>query len=221
MVKRVVLEKVRASESIHMMVGLGNPGRHYMNSRHNVGFLVLQRFSERHSIRLRTKRRLASRVGVGQVNGRRVVAVEPRTFMNRSGQAVASAVGFYGVRPQDLLVIVDDVNLPLGRLRLRAKGSDGGHKGLRSVITWLGTTEFPRLRVGVGNDTSRSLADFVLGDFAEEEKAMIEKVVERASETLATVIVEGLSVAMNRYNRSDEAAAEDREQKQEDLRLTP
>ena len=129
-----------ASEGMFMIVGLGNPGREYMHNRHNVGYQMIRRFSENHAIRLRTKRKLASRVGVTQVAGRRVVAVEPRTFMNRSGQAVASAVGFYGVNPKEVLVILDDVNLPLGRLRIRTKGSDGGHNGLKSIITWLGTT---------------------------------------------------------------------------------
>ena len=196
------------SEAPFMVVGLGNPGKRYVRSRHNVGFQVAGRFCERCSIRLRAKRKLASRVGEGRMAGRKVVAVEPRTFMNRSGQAVASAMAFYGVIPEDVLVVSDDVNLPLGRLRLRARGSDGGHNGLRSVIAWLGTTDFPRLRVGVGNVGARSLTDFVLGDFTEEEKAVIQRAVEWATEAVNTVIMEGIGAAMNRYNRSEKVASE-------------
>ena len=207
----VDVKKRTASEGMFMIVGLGNPGREYMHNRHNVGYQMIRRFSENHAIRLRTKRKLASRVGVAQVAGRRVVAVEPRTFMNRSGQAVASAVGFYGVNPKEVLVILDDVNLPLGRLRIRTKGSDGGHNGLRSIITWLGTTEFSRLRIGVGNDNSRSLTGFVLGDFTEDERRVIGEAIERAAEAVDTVIAEGISAAMNRYNRSGEGVAGGRE----------
>lgn len=219
-VKGGLAEKVGTSDDIFMIVGLGNPGRRYMRSRHNVGYEVAGRFSERHSIRLRRKRKLRCWIGVGEVAGRKVVAVAPTTFMNRSGEAVASAVGFYGVSPRDLLVIVDDVNLPLGRLRIRSKGSDGGHNGLRSVIAWLGTTDFPRLRIGIGkpapcgpdagSDKSRSrpLRDFVLGDFGEKERAVIGDVIEEAAEAVDAILSEGMARAMSRYNRSSSACAQ-------------
>jgi len=201
-------EDVTVSEGTFMIVGLGNPGRRYMRSRHNVGYEVAREFSQRHSIRLRTKKKFRSRIGVAVVASKRVVAVEPTTFMNRSGEAVAFAVSFYGVRPRDLLVIVDDVNLPLGRLRIRTKGSDGGHNGLKSVITWLRTTDFPRLRIGIGGNESRSLTNFVLGDFAKEERTVIGKVVERAADAVDAIIEEGIPAAMNSYNRSGEEPAE-------------
>ena len=195
-------ENVRASQGIFMIVGLGNPGRRYMRTRHNVGYEVAWRFCERHSIRLRTKRKLRARIGMAEIDGRRVAAVMPTTFMNRSGEAVASAVGFYGVHPKDLLVIVDDANLSLGRLRIRSKGSDGGHNGLRSVIACLGTTDFPRLRLGIGKDelASRPLRDFVLGDFPRHEREVIADTIGRAVEAVDAVIAEGIARAMSRYN---------------------
>lgn len=200
-------QDVQALDNISMIIGLGNPGKRYMRTRHNIGYEVATRFCERHCIRLRAKRRLRSRVGVGEVAGKRVVAVVPTTFMNRSGEAAASAVGFYGVNPRDLLVIVDDVNLPLGRLRIRSNGSDGGHNGMRSVITWLGTTDFPRLRIGIGKNESRSLTDFVLGDFRKAEASVIGDAIERAAEAVEAIIVEGISSAMSRYNRRSEECA--------------
>lgn len=193
---------VPGSHAIFMIVGLGNPGTRFAHSRHNAGYRVASAFSERHSISLRRKRFLRSRVGQGEVAGRRVVAVVPTTFMNRSGEAAARAVGFYGVHPKNLLVIVDDVNLPLGQLRIKAKGTDGGHNGLRSVIASLGTTDFPRLRVGIGREDSSTLTDFVLGDFGGEEKTIIEAAIQRAVEAVETTVVEGVSAAMNRYNQS-------------------
>jgi len=183
-----------------MIVGLGNPGEAYQRSRHNAGQEVAKRFSQRHCIPLRAKRKLRCRIGLGKVAERNVAVVIPTTFMNRSGEAVACAVAFRGVNPQNLLVIVDDVNLPLGRLRIRSEGSDGGHNGLKSVIAWLGTKDFPRLRIGVGKEPSSSLTDFVLGDFAEDERPIVEQAIERATEALDTIIREGIAPAMNKYN---------------------
>jgi len=187
-----------------MIVGLGNPGRAYAHSRHNMGSEVAREFSERHSIRLRRRGKLRSRIGVGEVDGRKVIVAIPTTFMNRSGEAVSRVVGFYGVHAKNLLVILDDVNLPLGRLRIRSKGSDGGHKGLRSVIACLGTMEFARLRIGIGRDESGSLTGFVLGDFSTEEKTVIKGSIERAAEVSDAVISDGVASAMNRYNRPSE-----------------
>ncbi len=190
------------TNGIFMVVGLGNPGREYEQSRHNVGFAVAKRFSERHSIRLRRKRKLQCLAGVGEAGGKTVVAVIPTTFMNRSGEAVAVAVGFYGVHPQNVLVILDDVNLPLGRLRIRSKGSDGGHKGLRSVIGYLGTMDFPRLRVGIGRVEEGPLTGFVLAEFEEEQKAVMSAAIERAVDAVEVVITEGVASAMNTYNQA-------------------
>jgi PTH1 family peptidyl-tRNA hydrolase len=195
-----------AADGVFMVIGLGNPGREYARSRHNVGYEVARDFCGRHSFSLRKKRKVRSQVAVGTFAGRRVVALLPTTFMNRSGEAVAPAVAFYGVNPKDLLVVLDDVNLPLGRLRIRGRGSDGGHNGLRSVIAWLGTSDFPRLRVGIGKDESRTLTGFVLGDFTEEEEKPARAAIVRAADAVESVIAEGITVAMNRYNQSGEAS---------------
>jgi len=117
-----------------------------------------------------------------------------------------------------VLVIVDDVNLPLGRLRIRTKGSDGGHNGLKSIIGWLGTAEFPRLRIGVGKSESRSLTGFVLGDFTEEERAVVGETIERAAEAVDAILVEGIAAAMNRYNRGGEASAQGCERMKEGVK---
>jgi PTH1 family peptidyl-tRNA hydrolase len=199
------------TDGVLMIVGLGNPGKRYARSRHNVGFEVAGEFSRRHAIRFRRKRKLGADVGVGQAFGRRIVAVMPTTFMNRSGQAVASAVGFYGVAPRNVLVVVDDVNLPLGQLRIRRKGSDGGHNGLRSVIACLGTMEFPRLRVGIGTAGGGSLTDFVLGDFSAKEERIIKEAIERATEAVGVFVAEGAAAAMNRYNEGGERCREEGE----------
>ena len=198
-----------------MVVGLGNPGKRYARSRHNVGFEVAGEFSRRHEIRLRRKRKLRAHVGVGQACGRKVVAVTPMTFMNRSGEAVASVVGFYGVAPRNVLVVVDDVNLALGQLRIRRKGSDGGHNGLRSVIACLGTTEFPRLRVGIGGGGGGPLSNFVLGDFSAKEERVIREAIERAAEAVGVFVAEGAVAAMNRFNESGERCRKEGEAKEE------
>jgi PTH1 family peptidyl-tRNA hydrolase len=180
---------------------LGNPGKRYAHSRHNVGKEVVTAFCDRHSIRLRRKRLLHSRVGGCQMGGKKVLAVIPTTFMNISGQAVACAVGYYGVHPKNLLVTVDDVNLPAGQLRIRTKGSDGGHNGLKSVIAWLATADFPRLRIGIGMDDSKSLTEFVLENFEHQEKESVRAAVELSADAVETIIVQGISAAMNKYNQ--------------------
>ncbi len=187
-----------------MIVGLGNPGKAYASSRHNVGCDVAREFSARHSIPLRRKGKLRSRIGVGQVGGKNVIVVVPTTFMNRSGEAVSRAVRFYGVHPKNLLVVLDDADLPLGRLRLRNQGSDGGHKGLRSVIACLGTMDLPRLRIGIGRAEGDSLTGFVLGTFSDDEKAIIRKAMTRGVEAAEAVVAEGVVSAMNEYNRVPE-----------------
>lgn len=196
---------VTEQRDVFLIVGLGNPGGSYAGNRHNVGYAVAKEFSGRHAIPVRRKGKLRSRVGVGEVGGKKVIIALPTTFMNRSGEAVARLVAFYGVHPKNVLVVSDDINLPLGRLRIRTKGSDGGHNGLRSVIAHLGTMEFPRLRLGIGLEEAESVTDFVLGDFTEEETAIIRRGVERAAEAIETIVKEGAEKAMNEYNRVAES----------------
>lgn len=200
-----LMKTVREESELFLIVGLGNPGGDYAGNRHNVGYAVAMEFSGRQGIVLRRKGKLRSRVGRGEVGGKKVIVALPTTFMNRSGEAVARLVSFYGAHPKNVLVVSDDINLPLGRLRIRSEGSAGGHKGLRSVIACLGTMEFPRLRLGIGTGEAEAVTDFVLGDFTQEEKAVMRAGVEQAAEAIETIVKEGLESAMSEYNRVAES----------------
>jgi PTH1 family peptidyl-tRNA hydrolase len=184
-----------------LVVGLGNPGPEYAGTRHNVGFMVLDRLARELNIKVE---RLFMRalVGQGQVDGQKVILAKPLTYMNRSGEAVAALMGWYKLEPSRLLVISDDLDLPPGRLRLRKCGGDGGHRGLRSIIEQVGSREFARLRVGIGRPAvpDYEVVDWVLGRFAEEEKALIEKAVDDASRAVQVALTRGLDTAMNIFN---------------------
>ena len=186
-----------------LIVGLGNPGRAYAGTRHNVGFDVVDLLAERHGLAweaapaeaLLAKWREAS-----------TLVAKPLTFMNLSGQAVGDLLRFYKIDLADLLVVVDDVNLELGRLRARAGGSAGGHNGLKSLIGLLGTEDFARLRIGVGRgDARRDLADHVLAKFEPEERADVAEAVGRAADAAELFVAEGIGPVMNRFNRKEDA----------------
>lgn len=190
-----------------MLVGLGNPGPRYRGTYHNIGFEVVDELARRHGARFGASPAdaLAARI---RGPGRDVLLVKPLTFMNLSGRAVGELQRFYKVELADLLVIVDDVNLPPGRLRLRGRGSAGGHNGLQSIIDSLGSDAFPRLRVGVGRgDPQRDLASHVLSRVAPEEAERLRETALRAADAAETFVAEGLRVAMNRFNRDPEAEA--------------
>jgi peptidyl-tRNA hydrolase, PTH1 family len=198
-----------------LIVGLGNPGRRYAGTRHNVGFDVLDRLASRHGVDWQwaprgmdalTARRRPSGVvqGAPPVNEDTVLA-KPLTFMNLSGHAVQGVLQFYKIELPDLLVIVDDVNLELGRLRARGAGSAGGHNGLKSVIEALGTEDFARLRIGVGRgDARRDLADHVLATFDPEERASVVEAADRAADAAELFVAEGIAAVMNRFNRKED-----------------
>jgi PTH1 family peptidyl-tRNA hydrolase len=193
---------------VRVIVGLGNPGGEYKVSRHNAGFLVVAGLARAHRIRLAAGRG-DFMSGTGRVAGREALLVLPLTYMNESGRAVGEAMAVADAPPVDLLVVCDDVNLPLGRLRLRLGGSDGGHRGLRSVIGALGTDAFPRLRLGVGAPpTGSDTADYVLDSFSESERGAMEDMVRRAQEAVEAVLAVGFEKTMsavNRRERSDDA----------------
>ena len=181
-----------------VIVGLGNPGREYEDTRHNVGFMVADELARRHDLQWRNEGQMAfaKRFGAPEF-----LLAKPKTFMNLSGFAVAEFANYRNVEHGDLLVVVDDVDLPLGRMRARARGSAGTHNGLKSVVAQLGTTEFPRLRVGVGRgDRRRDLADYVLAKFEAAERAALDEVVTRAAEAAEMFAVENIEKVMNRYN---------------------
>ncbi|HMP89177.1 MAG TPA: aminoacyl-tRNA hydrolase [Kiritimatiellia bacterium] len=184
-----------------LIVGLGNPGREYDSTPHNAGFEVIDRIAADAGIRLKKSWRFPLESAEMNVAGTNVLLVKPRTFMNRSGDAVAPLMRKKGVAPADVLVLVDDVELPLGALRLRAKGSAGSHNGLKSLIERLGTTEFARLRIGVGPaPTGRDMVSFVLGKYAPEVKDKVSETFGRAAEAVNVWVADGMDKAMNKFN---------------------
>jgi peptidyl-tRNA hydrolase, PTH1 family len=188
-----------------LIVGLGNPGRRYDGTRHNIGFDVVDELARRH----RAEWEAAPR-GVEALVARwrlaETVFVKPLTFMNLSGQAIVGLLQFYKIDPAGLLVVVDDVNLELGRLRIRSRGSAGGHNGLKSALAAIGSEEFARLRIGVGRgDGRRDLADHVLAKFDAEERTIVAETVSRTADAVELFIAEGIGPVMNRYNRKEDA----------------
>ena len=191
-----------------LIVGLGNPGRGYANNRHNIGFVCLNHFAKMQGIRF-DKKQGRARIGLGEVAGSKVVVARPQTYMNLSGQSVSLLVKKFTVSPNDLIVIHDDLDLSLGKIRIRQDGSSGGHKGIGSIITELGSPNFTRIRVGIGRPvknegiTEFSEADiiaYVLSDFTPDEKQAITQVMPSVSEAILCILTDGPVAAMNRYN---------------------
>jgi PTH1 family peptidyl-tRNA hydrolase len=187
-----------------LVVGLGNPGGKYRGTRHNVGFEVVDALVARHRLTLQPWKSLAEAAEWRRPEGR-VWFVKPTTFMNLSGEAVTALMGFYKVELADVLIVCDDVNLPVGRLRARPEGSAGGNNGLASIIAVLGTDGFSRLRIGVGRgDPRRDLADHVLSRFSPEELDVVNASLDRAAEAVGKWISEGIAPVMNIFNRADD-----------------
>jgi PTH1 family peptidyl-tRNA hydrolase len=187
---------------MRLIVGLGNPGKEYRETRHNVGFKVVDEIARRHDLALAMAPSQVPEAFIAKKYGPEPLLVaKPLTFMNRSGDAVAALSRYYDIAPADLLVVVDEVALPFGRLRARARGSAGGHNGLKSVIERLGTMEFPRLRLGVGRgDSRRDLADHVLSKFEADEQSALEEFITRAADAAEMFAVDGIEKVMNAYN---------------------
>ena len=185
-----------------LIVGLGNPGREYRETRHNVGFLVIDELARRHQLTLSLGPSQVPETFVAKKFGPEPLLVaKPLTFMNRSGDSVAALTRYFDIAPADVLVVVDEVALPFGKLRARARGSAGGHNGLKSIIERLGTQEFPRLRLGIGRgDSRRDLADHVLSKFEPGERAELETFIARAADAAELFAVDGIQTVMNRYN---------------------
>ena len=185
----------------HIIVGLGNPGPRYADTRHNVGWRVIDLLSQGMNIPL-NERRPKAVLGTGHVDDRRVVLVKPRTFMNNSGEAVEYLMARFGGGGRNLLVIYDEMALLPGRIRLRAAGSDAGHNGIRSIIQAVGGTGFPRLRIGIGAPPAGMEArDYVLGKFGGEEARAIAEAVERSADAVRCVLSESIDAAMNKFNQ--------------------
>jgi len=181
-----------------LLVGLGNPGVRYAKTRHNIGFMVLDRLAE--SLGLSFREKTDYRACNGSISGQKVVLMEPLTFMNRSGTAVRKVFSKYAVIPEHIIVIHDDLDLASGRLKIRERGSAGGHKGIESVIQNLGTQEFIRVRIGIGRDPLIPTEDYVLSRFRKEEQALIKDAIARAVEAISCMIDKGVDKAMNKFN---------------------
>lgn len=205
-------------DEIGLIVGLGNPGPEYAGTRHNAGFMVIDRllagfpagrFEERHTA--------SSSVWAGKFRGRALLLQKPLTFMNLSGQAVALLARRSGIQPESILVISDDLDLPVGRLRLRNGGADGGHNGLKSIIAELGSSSFRRLRIGIGRPKPGETVDYVLSKFEGEEERRFETSLAAAAEAVRTVLTGGMARAMNRFNAWTPVEESETNQKKEVL----
>lgn len=190
---------------MNVIVGLGNPGRRYRMTRHNIGFMVVDELAARSKVTMRRGVRICAESARAVVAGETVRLVKPLTYMNRSGQAVASWMRKEGAKPGKLIVIFDDAALARGQLRIRARGSDGGHNGVRSVVETIGSGDFVRIRVGIGPKPDKvPLADYVLGPFSVEERETLDETVRRAADAVERVCTEGVDAAMNHINRQSE-----------------
>ncbi len=183
---------------MYIIAGLGNPGKKYENTRHNIGFITLDFLAERHDIKI-NKIKHKALVGEGRISGQKVLLVKPQTYMNLSGESLREVMDYYKVDIEDMIVIYDDIDLPAGTVRIRKKGSAGTHNGMRSIVQHLGT-DFPRIRMGIGNDRKGDLVDFVLGGFSKEDKEVLEPAVERAALAVECYVDEGIEKSMNKYN---------------------
>ena len=184
-----------------LIVGLGNPGREYRETRHNVGFMVVEEIARRYALSWAQAPSQVPDAFVAKRYGTEpVLLAKPLTYMNLSGEAVAALMRYFDVPPADVLIVVDEADLPFGRLRARARGSAGGHNGLKSIIEWIGTTEFSRLRLGVGRGDERKLADHVLSIFERSERAELETFITRAADAAEMFAAEGILKVMNTYN---------------------
>ena len=191
--------------SLKMVAGLGNPGRRYRRTRHNLGFRVVDEMAEEAGIKLKKKSKLGARIGQGTVDGVSLLLVKPQTFVNASGPAVAGAMGYFRVELNGLLVITDDVDLPPGTIRIRGRGGAGVHRGLRSIIESLGSDDFARIRLGIGGAHLPELTGHVLGRGGPEEENLYRRSIEEAVSAVQDVFQDGIETAMNRYNRTIKA----------------
>ncbi|MEI8217018.1 MAG: aminoacyl-tRNA hydrolase [Eubacteriales bacterium] len=182
-----------------LIVGLGNPGKKYEKTKHNVGFETIDYLSSMHGIKV-NKIKHHSLIGEGNIEGHKVVLLKPQTFMNLSGDAVRDAINFYKQDLEKLIIIYDDVDTEIGRIRIKKKGSAGSHNGMKSIIGNIQSSEFPRIRIGIGSNNNSDLADYVLSGFKKENREQMGISIERAAKAVTCLIKEGIDLAMNEYN---------------------
>ena len=188
---------------MRLIVGLGNPGAQYENTRHNVGFMVVDKLAGEFGISV-TKNKFEVRYGSGTIGDQAVMLAKPMAFMNRSGWPVQKLAAYFKINSKDVIVIHDDIDLAFGRFKIKEKGGHGGHKGLKSIIQAVGQDAFVRLRIGVGrSETGNSVSDHVLGPFDNKESKLLDAIINRARDAVVTILTEGTKVGMNQYNTKD------------------
>lgn len=185
---------------MYVIVGLGNPGKDYTNTRHNIGFDTVDLLADRNNINI-NKIKFKSVYGEGNINGEKVILVKPQTYMNNSGETVRDIANFYKLDPSELIVIVDDIDIDFASVRIKKKGSAGSHNGLKSIIRLLGSDKFPRIKIGIGKRyPNQDLASFVLSRFSKDERVEIEESIYSAVEAVETILKDGIDIAMNKFN---------------------
>ena len=193
-------DKKEDDRVMYIIAGLGNPTREYEKSRHNVGFEVIDVLADMLGTTVEEKK-FKGCYGRGIIGGEKVLLLKPQTFMNLSGESIRAASDFYKVDPEHIIIIYDDISLDVGQLRIRKKGSAGGHNGIKNIIAHLGTQEFPRIKVGVGDKPKKmDLADYVLSRFSKEDRAAMEDAFKEAAKAVEVMITEGMDIAMNQFN---------------------
>lgn len=198
--KKIESEKTNISPVNYLVVGLGNYGKEYDNTRHNAGFTAIDCFAEKNSVVV-NKSKFDALVAECNISGKRVLIMKPQLYMNRSGESVRKAADFYKIPPENILVICDDINLDVGKLRIRRKGSDGGQKGLRNIIECLGSDNFPRIRLGVGKiPKGGDVVSWVLGRLPSEQRAAFREAIEKTPQIIPLIVGENIEKAMCDYN---------------------
>lgn len=192
---------------MYIIVGLGNPGKKYENTRHNIGFITLDYLANRYGIKI-TKIKHKALVGEGNISGQKVLLVKPQTYMNLSGNSVREIMQYYKVDIENLLVIYDDIDIPTGSVRIRKKGSAGTHNGMRSVVYDLQSDQFPRIRIGMGKKNNADLKNFVVGGFSKGEKEIFERAVIHTADAVECFLQFGIDKAMNEYNTKEAVGEE-------------
>jgi len=199
-INEISCERCNILEDLSVVIGLGNPGPRYENTRHNVGFDTVDLLSKKHNIDV-TKVKHKAIIGDGNIGGHRVLLVKPQTFMNLSGESVREIIEWYKVPVENIIIIYDDIDLPVGKIRIRPKGSAGTHNGMRSVIYQIQSEDFPRIRIGIDKPPQNwDLADFVLSKFSTDERKSVEEAIANAAEAVEVILNSGIDKAMNRYN---------------------
>ena len=184
---------------MYVIAGLGNPGREYEKTRHNMGFQVIDRLSDKYGIPVKRLKHRAL-IGDGRIGGQRVLLVKPQTYMNNSGQSLGEIIRYYHIDPEHLIVIYDDMDLEIGSIRIRKKGGPGTHNGMKSVVSHVQGEDFPRIRVGIGGTGSDGWKDFVLDEVSKKDADLLSDALDRAAEAAGSILEDGIDIAMNRWN---------------------